>query len=314
MENIIICVLFAVGLLLIIKGGDIFVDAARNIAENLGIPKFIIGATIVSFATTLPELMVSLLAAFDNDTQMAIGNAVGSVTANTGIIMSISVIFMPAAVRRRIFMPKSMILMAAVIILWLLSMKGNLTVTNSILLIALLFIFLWENINSAKKTLGTSKSAKKQSRGNVKQAILFLLGAFTIILGSDLLVDNGVKIAQIFNVPENVIAFTMVAIGTSLPELVTTLTAVVKKESSLSVGNIIGANIIDTALILPLCSLVSGGNLPVSRENVVLDMPICIIEIAIMIIPMMFTGKFKKWQGIAAFAIYAGYIYVLCFA
>ncbi|MCI1930176.1 MAG: calcium/sodium antiporter [Clostridia bacterium] len=316
MENIIILGLFAAGLLLIIKGGDIFVDSARTIAEDLGIPKFIIGATIVSFATTLPELVVSLLAAINGDTQMAIGNAVGSVTANTGLIMSISVIFMPSAVRRRVYLPKSMILMASIIILWLLSMKGNLTTKNSLLLFILLFIFLWENIKSStKETSKVSKKGKKnKAKKEFKQVLLFLVGAAAIMIGSELLVDNGIKIAKILNVPENVIALTMVAIGTSLPELVTTLTALAKKESSLSVGNIIGANIIDTVLILPLCSIVSGGNLPVSNENVVLDMPICAVEAAVMIIPMMFTGKFKKWQGILTLVIYVGYIYILCFA
>jgi len=312
MGNLTAIIIFAAGLLLIIKGGDIFVDAARAIAETLGIPKFIIGATIVSFATTLPELMVSTLSASSGNLQLAIGNAIGSVTANTGIIMSISVIFMPAAVRRRVFLPKSMILMSSVIVLWFLIMKGSLTVTNALLLFAMLFVFLWENIQSAKKSSGIIKESRAETKLS-KELLLFLAGAAAIVIGSRFLVNGGIKIAEIFNVPENVIGFTMVAIGTSLPELVTTITAVAKKESSLSVGNIIGANIIDTVLILPLCSIITGGSLPVTHENIVLDMPVCILEVAVMIIPMMFTGKFKKWQGCAAATLYAVYIYLLAF-
>ena len=119
MNEVIVFILFAVGLVLILKGGDMFVDAASNAASMLGVPKFIIGATIVSFATTMPEMMVSVMAAFDGRLDMAVGNAIGSVTANTGLIMALSAVFMPSDLNRRLYAPKSFMLICAVLCLWL---------------------------------------------------------------------------------------------------------------------------------------------------------------------------------------------------
>ena len=236
--------LFVLGIVLTVKGGDLFVDAASWIAEVSGIPKFIIGATIVSLATTMPELLVSLLAAAQGKADMAIGNAVGSVTANTGLIMALALVCMP--------------------------------------------------VTFARKT-GWRKAA-------------LLLGAAAIVGGSQLLVDGGSGLALWQGVPERVIAVTLVAVGTSLPELVTTLTAIAKKQDSLSVGNVIGANIIDLTLILPLCALISGGTLAVSAQSLAVDFPACMVTLLVGLVPLLLRQKGARVQGIAMLALYAGYL------
>lgn len=303
-------ILFVVGVALIVKGGDIFVDAASSIAEMSGVPKFIIGATIVSVATTLPELIVSLIAAADGKVDMAIGNALGSVTANTGLILSMALIFMNVTAKRRDYLAKSLLLIAAAAILPLCSMTGALQPWGSIVLFIIFILFVYENIMEGKRTQDDSGRPAVDKKRIAKNIILFLVGAVAIVAGSRLLVNSGSSIAAFFGVPERIIAVTLVAVGTSLPELVTTITAIAKKQASLSAGNIIGANIIDLTLILPLCSLVSGQALPISAPCLLIDMPACLIVTLTALIPMLIGQKFYKWQGIVMLVAYAGYIII----
>lgn len=311
METFIAVLLFAVGVVLIVKGGDLFVDAATWIAEVSGIPKFIVGATVVSLATTLPEMIVSVMAALEGKVDMAVGNAVGSVTANTGLIMAIALLFMPCAVDRKVYGFKSVLMILAAAFLLVFSQGGSLLLTGSLILIAILVAFVWENIVSAKAGLEAAEDRVRpphDSKTVWSNVVKFLLGAAGIVIGARLLVDNGSILARAAGVSEAVIAVTLVAVGTSLPELVTTITAIVKKQSALSIGNIIGANIIDLCLILPLCSLVSGKALPISAQSVGLDMPVCLGVIALALLPMLFTGKFRRWQGFVMLGGYAAYL------
>ena len=340
-----IIILFIIGLLLIIKGGDWFVDAASWIAEKSGIPKFIIGATIVSIATTLPELIVSIIAAIEGhgllvsgdevaaleSVDMAIGNAIGSVNANSGLIMAISLIFMPAVIKRKEFWVKPVLLMATIIILFFASLKGELTLVGSIFVLLMLVIFFIENTISAKRQMAVAPAEEKETeiavaeeeaveepKGFFKKLaakyeipfniIMFILGAAGIVIGARLLVDKGTQIAVMLNVPTKIIALTMVAIGTSLPELVTTISAIVKKQSDLSVGNIFGANLIDMALILPVCSFIFGAGLPVNNNVLYLDMAFALGLVSIAVVPTIIRGKFSRIQGFAFFATYVVYI------
>ena len=313
MNEVIVFILFALGLVLILKGGDMFVDAASNAASMLGVPKFIIGATIVSFATTMPEMMVSVMAAFDGRLDMAVGNAIGSVTANTGLIMALSAVFMPSDLNRRLYAPKSCMLICAVLCLWLICAKGTLSAKNSLVLLFIILIYIMENIDSGRKNI-SSENGYISKKGLFKETVYFLIGAAAVIMGSRLLVDNGSAIARLFNVPENVIAVTMVALGTSLPELVTAITAIAKKEAALTAGNIIGANIIDTALILPVCAIIRGGKMAIDTHTVFLDIPVCILIVCFNLIPMLITGERKRSLGIISILIYIAYVLITCFA
>lgn len=315
-----IVLLFAAGLVCIIKGGDLFVDAAGWIAEASGIPKFIIGATIVSFATTLPEMLVSVFAALEGNADIAVGNAVGSVTANTGLIMCLSLVCMTCLMERRQFGVKACLLLAAILSLFGFTRDGRLSVAEGLLVLVIFAGFIVESLIAARREQGTELKedeerpavSGKTVAGNI---VKFVLGAAGIVLGAQLLIDNGSAIASLLGVPDAIIAATMIAIGTSLPELVTTMTAIRKRESSLSVGNIIGANIMDLTLILPLCSLILGKPLPVQSQGMLLDIPACLIICAAVLVPALWKGKFQRWMGFLAGGLYIVYLTVMftCF-
>ena len=303
--------LFVLGLILVIKGGDWFVDSASWFAEATGIPKFVVGATVVSFATTLPELLVSVRAAMNGSAQLAIGNAVGSVTANTTLIMGVSLVAMAGVVSRKEFAFKGGLFLGAVVGLTLLSLSGKLPVWSAFILWAIFLTFMVSNLLEGKKTAGTEVKDTFDKQEVPSKVLFFVLGTASIVFGAEFLVSSGKTLASSMGISEAIIGFTVIALGTSLPELVTTLTAIRKKENSLSVGNIVGANIIDTTLILPLCAVINGRPLDVERINLVFDFPVCFAAAAVAIIPTIIQGKFKKWQGYALLSIYALYMLFL---
>ena len=315
-----VLLLFAAGLLCIIKGGDLFVDAASWIAEASGIPKFIIGATVVSFATTMPEMLVSVFADLQGNADIAVGNAVGSVTANVGLIMCVALICMECAMTRKQFGVKACLLLAAILALFGFTRDGQLSVLESVLILVIFVGFLVESLIAARQEQGSELPAQEERPKIDKKTVLlnigkFLLGAAGIVLGAQLLIDNGSALARMLGVPDAVIAATMIAIGTSLPELVTTLTAIKKKQASLSVGNIIGANIMDLTLIMPLCAVIQGKPMTVERQGMLLDIPACLIICAAALIPALVQGKFKRWIGYLIGGLYIAYLIIMftCF-
>lgn len=304
-------VLFIIGLVFIIKGGDWFVDSASWFAEATGIPKFVVGATVVSFATTLPELLVSVRAAMNGSAQLAIGNAIGSVTANTTLIMGVSLVAIAGIISRKEILIKGGLLLAAIVGLTFMSMSYALPVWSAYILWAIFIIFMISNLIEGKKGAASEKKDSYDKKDVPKKILFFVIGTAAIVLGAEFLVSSGKTIASGIGISETIIGFTVIALGTSLPEFVTTITAIRKKENSLSVGNIIGANIIDTTLILPLCAVINGQALPVARVNLTFDFPICIVACAVAIIPTIIQGRFKKWQGFALLTIYALYMLLL---
>ena len=311
MQTGFVILLFVVGLVLIIKGGDWFVDSAVFIANLTGIPKFIIGATIVSVATTLPELTVSVTGVIDGELDLAVGNAVGSVTANIGLIMGISLVCMPAVIKRSQFWIKGTLMSAAALLLWVLCKDGTLHMLPSFALFVLLAVYVWDNIRDAKNDVGSDEREVVDKKDLPKQIVMFIIGIAAIVVGSKLLIEYGSEIALLLGVPSAIIGVTMVAIGTSLPELITTLTAIRKKESSMSIGNVVGANIIDLAMILPICSVVSDGKLTIAEQSYALDMPICFAMTLIAVLPPLIKGKLYRWQGILMLALYTVYVVIL---
>lgn len=354
-------ILLILGIILVVKGGDWFVDAASWIAEVSGIPTFIIGATIVSLATTLPEILVSSISAGQvGGAGMAIGNAVGSVNCNIALIMAISLLFMPVAFKRKDYAAKMVLLLVAISVLWTVSaIYTNVTWWEALIVLAVFVAFMVENVLSAKKhskdlipaveadtpisntteeqkpsvleklgiltsyvnkqnskKITLKKSGKVIERTDIfKNIFLFILGAAGIVIGAQLMCDNGAEFATRLGMSKELVGVTILAVGTSLPELVTTITAIAKKKSDLSVGNVIGANIIDITLILPLCAIIStakfGTPLPVSPQSTVLDFPFCLAAAGVAIIPALILGKFKRWQGALLLAGYVTYITLL---
>ena len=304
-------VIFIIGLTLIIKGGDWFVDSASWFAEATGIPKFVVGATVVSFATTLPELLVSVRAAMNGSAQLAIGNAVGSVTANTTLIMGVSLVAIAGVVGRKSFSLKGGLLLASIVGLTVLSLGNSLPTWSAYILWAIFLTFMISNLIEGKKGAEGDQIDAYEKKEIPARIFWFVVGTASIVFGAEFLVSSGKTIASSLGISETIIGFTVIALGTSLPELVTTLTAIRKKESSLSVGNIIGANIIDTTLILPLCAVMNGTPLPVERINLVFDFPVCIAACSVAVIPTIIQGRFRRWQGFALLGIYAVYMFLL---
>ena len=310
-------VLFALGVILVVKGGDFFVDAASWIAERSGIPKVILGATIVSLATTMPELLVSVIAALDGKVDMSIGNAVGSVTANIGLIMAIGLICMPGVIERSNYLVKSILMVVAAALITVCGITGAVSLPISVVLMLVFFFFMVENIHEVRKTVATRKTESEERVPASRKELItniakFVIGALCIVIGSQLLVDNGSTLARVAGVPERVIGVTLIAVGTSLPELITAITAIIKKQSSLSIGNIFGANIIDLTLIMPLSALIAGQALPVSSVLARIDLPFCLIVSLIAVVPTMIRSKFSRWQGVVLLAAYAGYVVLTC--
>ena len=331
--------LLIAGLAMIIKGGDLFVDAATWLAERTGIPKFVVGATVVSLATTMPELIVSVMAASAGQTDMAVGNAVGSVTVNTSLILGIALLSMPGKIPRKSILLRSALLLASTgVILLCALLQGALNKSTALFLLALLAVFFADSLYAARQgaaarpglaecspapesgspqcPVENDPAASPPPNAGTKAAlwqnmVQFVAGTALLVLGSRLLIDNGSALATLLGVPEGVIAVTVVALGTSLPELVTTITSILKKERSLSVGNIIGANILNMTLIMPLNALVCGQALPISAQFSAVDIPFCLLVCAVATIPALATQTFGRRQGACLVVLYAAYLFVV---
>ncbi len=320
-------VLFIIGLAIIIKGGDWFVEAAVWLAEITGVPKLLIGATIVSLATTLPELFVSLFAVTGGSQALGIGNAVGSVICNTGLILAISISIRPSTIEKELFFKKAAIMVLSLAALFVFGLDGTLSRLETIPLFVLLGLFIFMNIKHARRSM---LEAQKQVRhidtkpkSSLINVVKFILGTAGIVIGAQLLVNNGVKIAAALGVSEGIIGVSVIAIGTSLPELVTTLTALRKKETSLGIGNILGANILNITLILSICGLIAPKGLSIGEEmmsfgaksisrTLFVDTPVAALLFALLIIvPVLLKGKLKRLQGILMLAVYVGFIALL---
>ncbi len=297
--------LLVLGLGFIIKGGDWFVDSAIWMAKITKIPPFIIGATIVSLATTVPEVLVSVLATAQGSTDLALGNAIGSIIANIGLIMGISLYVAPPKTTSKDYIIKGLYMVGAALVLIFLSLDGELSKLQSIILWVLLIGFFVLNITTSQK-----QEDIEEVSFDKKYILLFILGAVSVVIGARLLVDNGVAIARALNISEAIIGLTIVAVGTSLPELVTTITALIKKNSNLSLGNIIGANIMNILLVIPASTLVSNGGLVMRMQTVRQDIPFSVLFMLIAMIPPLLFKRFFKWQGLLMLVTYGLYLLI----
>ena len=324
--------LFILGLVLLIKGGDWFVDGAVGIAHRFNMPEILIGATVVSIGTTLPEVMVSAGGALKGVGAMAYGNALGSIICNTALIAAITIAVKPSTIdRKSMKTPVIFFTIAALIYVFVSYFTGSFTRLSGIILLTLFVVYM---ILSVRQAMGAKsndsdlanasaneasedtavESPKKSFKDSTAKDIFFLiLGATLIAFGANLLVDNGTIIATKLGVPDAVIALTFVALGTSLPELVTAITSLAKGSGALSLGNIIGANMFNIILVTGLSVTLAPFDIPFDKtiaginSSLVVDIPVMIFVSLVMIVPALIRGKMSRIQGIILLATYAGF-------
>ena len=313
--------LFIVGLVCLIKGGDWFVDGASSMARKFHLPELLIGATVVSIGTTLPEVMVSTMSALSGHGEIAYGNAIGSVICNTALIAAITIAVRPGPVDpETLRIPVAFFYIAAAIYCVAAYAMGKFTRPMGLIMLTVFLAYMIVNVRSmtvdaeeaAESEVPAAKVSKEENDVSmVKILLLLVAGAALIAVGANLLVDNGTLIAQAFGVPESVIALTFVALGTSLPELVTAITSLAKGHGALSLGNVIGANVFNLVLVSGVSVTLAPFVVPQSavfmghNSSLVLEIPVMLLVMSILTIPSLIRGKLTRAQGILLLAIYA---------
>jgi len=307
--------LFILGLVLLIFGGDWFVDGSCGLAKRFHIPELLIGATIVSIGTTLPEVMVSANSALSGHSEISYGNAIGSIICNTSLIAAITIAIMPGKVdKKTLRTPVIFFFGAAVFYSVIAYFFGIFSRAVGLILLAGFVVYILLNVKDA---LAASKNApddgEAQSGKLWKELLLLIVGGAAIAFGADLLVDKGILIAKWLGVPESVIGLTFVALGTSLPELVTAITSLIKGHSSLSLGNIIGANLFNLVLVSGISVTLAPFDVPCSstvagiNTSLLIEIPLMLAVMAIMTLPALFKGRLTRAQGILLLVLYAGF-------
>ncbi len=310
---------FAVGLFLLIKGGDWFVDGATGIAKRFNLPDIVVGATVVSIGTTLPEVMVSTTGALAGSGAMAYGNAIGSIICNTSLIAAISIAVNPGPVNVK-SMKTPVIFFFGSAAIYCLAAYGLGTFPRWLGFV-MLGVFVVYTVLTVRNGLKNPDAAAEEEEEESKprqlwqELLLLVVGAAVIAVGADLLVEHGQIIAIGLGVPETVVALLFVALGTSLPELVTTITSLKKGRASLGVGNVIGANVFNLVLVSGVAVSLAPFDVPVENTlldtglnlSLVFDIPVMLGVMSLMAIPALLSKKLSRWQGIALLCIYAAF-------
>ena len=317
-------ILLLIGLTVITKGADKFVDSAVVIAERTWVPKVIIGATIVSLGTTLPEFMVSVMSGFFNRPQTTMGDAIGSTICNIGLILGTCLLIRPVMVHRKLYWQQGVVMFLAGVIIVLLSIDGYLSRWDALILTAGLAGYIYFSIRQAR----VARQNKKDSIAGVEQTfetiaipayslkravVWFILGTAAVVVGATLVVQNAVVVARWLGIPELVIGLTVVALGTSLPEYVTGLTATIKRHGEITVGNMIGADILDILWVRGLGG-VGFFLIPVERQTMVLDYPVMLTIMALLVIFGVTGKQLTRWKGgvlLATYGIYLSLMFLL---
>ena len=309
--------LFIVGLLFLIKGGDWFVDGASALARRFHLPELLIGATVVSIGTTLPEVMVSTMSALSGHGEIAYGNAIGSVICNAALIAAITIAVRPGKVDpKTLKTPVAFFFAAAAIYCIAAYVFGKFTRVMGVIMLAMFVAYMIVNVLQMKNAPAEVHEETEEEMSLPKTLGLLVVGAVLIAVGANLLVDTGTLIAQALGVPESVIALTFVALGTSLPELITAITSLMKGHSDLSLGNVIGANVFNLVLVSGVSVTLAPFTIPQSNtlfginSSLVLDLPVMLAVMLILTVPALVKGKLNRAQGITLLAIYAAFCVV----
>jgi cation:H+ antiporter len=315
------CFFVLIGFTLLVYGADIFVDGAANIARQLGMPPLIIGLTIVGFATSAPEIIVGSVSAWQDKTSIAIGNALGSNITNVGLVLGLSILVFPIAIASKTLKKEFGLMCAAIFIGLVVMLDGHISRIDASILLASLIIFISWIVWMAKKSPASDplasefenefsdKAGKPDSLG--KAFLKLLIGLALLLLGAELLVRGAVYIAAHFGVPDLVIGLTIVAIGTSLPELAASIISLKKDEADIAVGNVIGSNMFNMLAVLGIPALINPDYF--AREVLTRDFP-SMIALTLFLGAMVFIsskGKLTRVEGAVLLSCFFAYQYVL---
>ncbi len=355
MEFILNALLLVISFILVIYGGNKFVDSAVIIAKKLKISPAIIGASIVSIGTTLPELLVSIFSSVGGKAEISVGNALGSIIFNSCIIGGILILFLnkqsppsqtktiqlqkgqmsscPRKNNQKIFSTNKfltqnnvtsknntrtshkqipLLLFCSVILFLFMCINGSIEIWESVILLFLFLIFVYLNFKAPKES-DLQEVSKNTSQAKMPQTILLLIfSAALIAVGANALVNSASNLSKAIGISETIIGLTVVSLGTSLPEFVTAIISIIKKESDLGLGNIIGSNLINLLLLIGISGVISSP-LNVVGQSLTLGVPFTLVSTALLCIPIILFSKQKRWQSFCLFATFAIYYTMLIF-
>lgn len=308
-------ILFLVGFVLLIKGADFLVDGASSIARRFNVSDLVIGLTVVAFGTSSPELFVNIISSIKGNTDIAIGNVLGSNIANVFLILGVSSIIYPLTVGTGTVWKEIPLSLLAAILLGILAndrlidkaSSSSLTRIDGLVFLSFFIVFLYYSVSIAKKVDGMEDHVPTKKYGLVKSLLLVVSGLIGLTLGGQWIVDSAVKLALRFGMSQSVAGLTIVALGTSLPELATSAVAARKKNVEIAVGNVVGSNIFNVFFVLGISSVIKP--LPFqARSNI--DIGVVILA-RILLFAYMFTGKKRsldRWEGVIFVLMYTAYI------
>ena len=310
-------VLFVLGVAFLIKGGDWFVDSAVGVAKRFRVPEIIIGATVVSIGTTLPEVMVSVTAALNHNGAIAYGNAIGSIICNTALIAALTIAIRPAPVERKsLGVPVLFFFVSAAIYVVAAYGFGRFDRWLGIVMLVVFGVYMTMTIARGFKnpSAEVEEEAEEGGKSLLSNILVLVLSAALIAVGADMLEGSSVAFATMAGIPTEVVGVTVVALCTSLPELVTAVTALLKGHGALSLGNIIGANIFNLVLVSGAAVTLSpfvvpeGSKLLGYNASQLVEIPLMVAVMAIMTLPALVKGKLRRWQGITLLSIYVAFV------
>ncbi len=308
-------IILIIGFILLVKGADYFVDGCSAIAKAFGIPSLIIGLTIVAFGTSAPEAAVSITASLKDMNDISLGNAVGSNICNLLLVLGFSGLFGTLTAKRKVITRDFIYAIFSSVVLVILTSNivirntevGILSRTNGLLLLAILLIYIFALLNDAIKSV---RKKEKKEKFELKNIPFIIFGAVAIIIGGQLVVDSATKIAEMLHLGQDVIALTVVAIGTSLPELVTSTVAARKGEVDLAIGNVIGSNIFNTLFVLGLASSISAISYRIETFIDILIMLGVTVFVYLMVLHKSKIGRTKAAILLGLYVTYLAYLFV----
>ncbi len=313
MDGILLSVILLIaGLAILIKGSDYFVESAAYIARHFGVSELIIGLTLVSMGTSLPELGASVYAAYNGNGGIAVGNVVGSNIANIALVLGAVLLLKQIAVKKKMLSRDGLVMMAvSLIFIMFVITNDNVDRLEGLALMAIFAVYIYYLYRQNKvekltcETTDVCDQIEPKKSSLAKESTLLIIGCIGVIIGAKLLVDSAVEIATELNISQTVIGSTLIAFGTSVPELAVSLTAIVRKHGDISIGNILGSNIFNILWVIGAAAIVAREPLAVDNILIRTNIPIMLIVAAILLIFMALGNKLKRWQGGLFVAIYA---------